>query len=58
VVGLVTPSKPVGHTRHSRHAGHTTITPEVTGPRTNLSGTLHPRPRTLASGSRRRPEFP
>ena len=33
-------SKPVGHTRHSRHAGHTVTNPKVTGPRTDLSGTL------------------
>lgn len=33
-------SKPVDHTRHSRHTGHATINPEVTEPRADLSGTL------------------
>ena len=34
-------SKPVGHTRHIRHAGHAAITAKVTALRINFSGTLH-----------------
>ena len=33
-------SKPVGHTRHSRHADHTVRKPKVTAMRADLSGTL------------------
>jgi hypothetical protein len=33
-------SKPVGHTRHIRHAGNAAITAKVTALRINFSGTL------------------
>jgi hypothetical protein len=38
--GFENSSKPVGHTRHIRHAGHTAITAKVTALRIDFSGTL------------------
>ena len=33
--------RPVGHTRPTRHAGHTATFSQVTGPTTDFSSTLH-----------------
>jgi hypothetical protein len=41
---------PMGHTRHTSHAGHATTKPQVTALRTDLSGALGRYPTEVREG--------